>query len=75
MLGNKVSADEAKNTGLVHKVVPADRVNHEAFNLACQIACNPPDVCICAYILYIVEAFTSIFIVFLVIFSDEEIRR
>lgn len=44
MLGNKVTAEQAKNSGMVHKLVSADRVNEEAFNVACQIGDSPAEV-------------------------------
>lgn len=44
MLGNKISAAQAKTDGMVHKIVPADLVNDEAYNIACQIALRPIDV-------------------------------
>ncbi len=41
-LGDRISADEALTIGLIHKVVPLDRLNEEAEALAQRLAAGPP---------------------------------
>ncbi|WXG39592.1 MAG: enoyl-CoA hydratase/isomerase family protein [Candidatus Freyarchaeum deiterrae] len=42
MLGASIPADEAYRTGLVNKVVPADKLREEVQNLATRLAEGPP---------------------------------
>lgn len=42
LLGDRISADEALKIGLVHKVVPLDRLYEEAEALAQRLAAGPP---------------------------------
>ena len=42
MLGERISADEAKRIGLVNLVVPADKFEEEVRNFALKLAAGPP---------------------------------